>query len=84
MKNISGNEKLSWLLSTLFSKLWEDDCEGSICLSTEEMLVEIERVNRSSTSTPLLLGPLMLRRCILTWILTSPLVCETVANSTFS
>ena len=69
----SSNENLSWLISTFFYKLCEDDCGGSICLSTEEMIAEVDRVNRSSLSTPLLLGPLMLRRCILAWISTSPL-----------
>ena len=52
----SGNEKLTWLLSTLFSKLREDDRGGSVCLSTKEMLAEVERVNRSSPSTPIVIG----------------------------
>ena len=34
----------------------EDDCEGSVCLSTEEMLAEVEQVNRSSPSTPIVIS----------------------------
>ena len=52
----SGNGKLSWLLSTLFSKVWEEDIGGGVCLSTEEMLSEIKRVNNSNPTTPVVIG----------------------------
>ena len=52
----SSNEKLSWLLSTIFTKLWEHDDGGSVCLSTEEMMAEIRRVNISTPTNPVVIG----------------------------
>ena len=71
----SGNENLSWLLSTLFSKLWEDDREGSVCLSTEEMLQKQSFVIWSADvkAYPNLDIDFTIKK-----------VCETFASSTFS
>ena len=82
----SGNEKLSWLLTTFFSTLWEDDRGGSVCLSTEEMLAEVERVNRSSPSTPIVIGSADVKALYpnLDNDFTIEKVCETFASSTFS
>ena len=47
----SGNEKLSWLLSTLFSKLWEDDRGGSVCLDIDFTIEKVcETFARSTFS----------------------------------
>ena len=47
----AGNEKLSWLLSSIFCKLWEGDSTGNVCLSTEELLAEIKAVNNAKTGS---------------------------------
>ena len=82
----SSNEKLSWLLSTFFSKLWENDRGGSICLSTEEMIAEVERVNRSSPSTPIVIGSADVKALYpsLDIDFTIGKVCETFESSDFS
>ena len=80
----SGNEKLSWLLITFFSKLWEDDRGGSICLSTDEMLAEVDRVNRGIPSTPIVIGSADVKASYpsLDIDFTIEKVCETFASST--
>ena len=82
----SCNEPLSWLLGTFFSKLWEDDRWGSIFLSTEEMIAEVERVNSSSPSTPIVIGSADVKALYpsLDIGITIEKVCETFESSAFS
>ena len=40
----------------MFCKVWEEDIGGGVCLSTEEMLPEIKRVNNSNPTTPVVIG----------------------------
>ncbi len=52
----SLNERLSWILSCIYRKVWQEDVGGSVCLSTEELLAEAKRVNDSNPSRPLVVG----------------------------
>ena len=49
------NKRLSYVMNLIVSEISKND-DDSICLSTEEMLAEIDRVNLSNSGNPIVIG----------------------------
>ena len=54
--NSSHNRKLSHILSTLLKPVWMNPGNVTCCLSTEEMIAAIERVNDTTEGRPIIVG----------------------------
>ena len=52
----SLNMKLSHILTTLLDPVWKSPNNSTSCMSTEELVAEIEKVNASSECEPLVVG----------------------------
>ena len=54
--NPAANYRLSHLLSLILSELWQRDRTGNVCMSSEEMMAEIARVNTEGLSENTVIG----------------------------
>ena len=54
--NASANYRLSHLLSIILSEVWKRDRSGCVCMNTEELLAEIERVNSEGLGSKTIIG----------------------------